>query len=77
VVLIIVIIFGTIFLIGLLAAIALPGYYDYTIRAKLTDGMALAAEYKTGVSDYVAATGQWPSSVFDLDHPAIAPGENM
>ena len=33
-------------IIGILAAIALPAYQDYTVRAKVSEGLARAAEAK-------------------------------
>lgn len=38
-------------IIGILAAIALPAYQDYTIRAKVSEGMLAAAAAKTHVSE--------------------------
>lgn len=38
-------------IIGILAAVALPAYQDYTIRAKVTEGLVLAAELKVSVAD--------------------------
>ena len=38
-------------IIGILAAVALPAYQDYTTRAKVTDGVALASAAKTAVSE--------------------------
>lgn len=38
-------------IIGILAAIALPQYQDYTIRTKVSEGLALAAAAKTAVTD--------------------------
>ncbi len=35
---------------GMLAAIAIPAYQDYTIRAQVADGIASAADYKTAVA---------------------------
>lgn len=49
-------------IIGILAAIALPAYQDYTVRARMSEPLALAAEAKTTVSEYVAANGELPSS---------------
>lgn len=41
-------------IIGILAAVALPAYQDYTIRAKVTEGLVFAAESKVAVSDNAA-----------------------
>jgi type IV pilus assembly protein PilA len=38
-------------IIGILAAVALPAYQDYTTRAKVTDGISLASTAKTAVSE--------------------------
>ena len=49
-------------IIGILAAIAIPAYQDYTIRAQITEGMNLAAGVKAGVAEYFQDTGTWPST---------------
>ena len=36
-------------IIGILAAVAIPAYTDYTIRAKLTEGLVLAGALKTAI----------------------------
>jgi len=38
-------------IIGILAAIAIPAYQDYTVRAKVTEGLNLAASAKTAVAE--------------------------
>jgi len=38
-------------IIGILAAIAIPAYQDYTIRAKVTEGMSLAGSAKIAVAE--------------------------
>jgi type IV pilus assembly protein PilA len=38
-------------IIGILAAIAIPAYQDYTIRSKVTEGLNLAASAKTAISE--------------------------
>jgi len=41
-------------IIGILAAVALPAYQDYTVRAKVSEVLAAAAPCKTGVSEIVS-----------------------
>ena len=41
-------------IIGILAAVALPAYQDYTVRAKVTEGLALAGAAKTAVAENAA-----------------------
>ena len=38
-------------IIGILAAIAIPAYQDYTIRSQVTEGLNLADGLKTGVAE--------------------------
>ena len=64
-------------IIGILAAVALPAYQDYTVRARVTEGLALAAGAKTAVSENAAngaafATG-WsaPAATSNVDSVAI------
>lgn len=38
-------------IIGILAAVALPAYQDYTIRARVTEGLSLASAAKTAVTE--------------------------
>ncbi|AEG01690.1 pilin [Methylomonas methanica] len=42
-------------IIGILAAVAIPAYQDYTIRAKVTEGLSLASAAKLAVADAYAA----------------------
>ena len=48
-------------IIGILAAVAIPAYQDYTIRAKVTEGLSLASAGKTAVSEYFSANGGLPT----------------
>ncbi len=41
-------------IVGILAAIAIPAYQDYTIRARVTEGLSLAAQAKTLVAENAA-----------------------
>ena len=49
-------------IIGILAAIAIPAYQNYTIRSQVTEGMNLASAVETEVAEYFANTGNWPST---------------
>lgn len=42
-------------IIGILAAIAIPAYQDYTVRARVTEGLSLAAPAKVNVADVLAS----------------------
>jgi type IV pilus assembly protein PilA len=42
-------------IVGILAAVALPAYQDYTVRARVTEGLSLAASAKTAVAENAAA----------------------
>ena len=53
-------------IIGILAAIAIPAYQDYTIRAQVTEGLNLASSLKASVSEYYASNGLWPDTVVQL-----------
>ena len=44
-------------IIGILAAVALPAYQDYTIRARVTEGISLAGAGKIAVAETFAARG--------------------
>ena len=47
-------------IIGILAAIAIPAYQDYTVRAQVTEGLNLASDMKAAVAETFANTGAWP-----------------
>ncbi|PPD33761.1 MAG: pilus assembly protein [Methylomonas sp.] len=42
-------------IIGILAAVALPAYQDYTVRARVTEGLSMASAAKTAVAENAAA----------------------
>ena len=48
-------------IIGILAAVAIPAYQDYTIRAQVSEGMSLASGAKTAMAEFYNATGRFPS----------------
>jgi type IV pilus assembly protein PilA len=49
-------------IIGILAAIAIPAYQDYTIRAQVTEGLNLAGAVKASVAETFSQTGLWPAN---------------
>jgi len=49
-------------IIGILAAIAIPAYQDYTIRGQVSEGLSLAAGAKAAVSETFANTGTAPAT---------------
>ena len=53
-------------IIGILAAIAIPAYQDYTIRAQVTEGLNLAGAVKAGVAETFAQTGNWPVALANI-----------
>ena len=48
-------------IIGILAAIAIPAYQDYTIRAQVSEGMTLAAAAKAAVAESFLNNGEAPA----------------
>ena len=52
-------------IIAILAAIAIPAYQDYTIRAQVTDGLSLASGAKTAVAEYYQNRGGFPGTNAD------------
>jgi type IV pilus assembly protein PilA len=61
-------------IIGILAAIAIPAYQNYTIRAQVTEGLNLADGWKTAVAEYYANNGTWPT-VANLTGTAASTGK--
>ena len=50
-------------IIGILAAIAIPQYQDYTVRAKVTEAIVAASPCKLAVSEYFSSNNALPSDV--------------
>ncbi|MBP2672084.1 MAG: type pilus assembly protein PilA [candidate division NC10 bacterium] len=53
-------------IIGILAAIAIPAYQDYTIRAQVTEGLSLASDLKAAIAEVTAQTGEWPADLIEV-----------
>lgn len=50
-------------IIGILSAIAIPAYQDYTIRAQASEGLTLAGSVQVAIADYYAQNGSWPTAM--------------
>ena len=48
-------------IIGILAAVALPAYQDYTVRAKVTEGILAASACRTTITEVVQSSSTLPS----------------
>lgn len=57
-------------IIGILAAIAIPAYQDYTKRSYVAEGLYMADSVKTSVSEFYASSGAWPSTNASAGLPA-------
>ncbi len=54
-------------IIGILAAVALPAYQDYTVRAKVSEGLIAASAARTGVSEVYANAGKMLPSAASMN----------
>lgn len=57
-------------IIGILAAIAIPAYQDYIIRAQVGEGLSLASGSKVAVAEYYQNNGTVPTSNTTAGVPA-------
>jgi type IV pilus assembly protein PilA len=49
-------------IIGILAAVALPAYQDYTVRARVSELILAGSSAKTGLSEGIQTYGSWATS---------------
>jgi len=61
-------------IIGILAAIAIPAYQDYTIRAQVSEGLNLSGGAKAAVTEYFQDQGAFPAN---NTQAGLAPGANI
>jgi type IV pilus assembly protein PilA len=59
-------------ILGILMAIAIPAYQDYTVRAKVSEGMNLAGAAKLAVAETKSSTGKFPSTNASAGLPTAA-----
>jgi uncharacterized membrane protein YhaH (DUF805 family) len=60
---------GVVF-VGILAAVAIPAYQDYTYRAKISEVIMLGSPWRMAVTESYMETHRLPSSVADLRNGA-------
>lgn len=53
-------------ILGILMAIAIPAYQDYTVRAKVAEAMNRAGGLKAAVVDYYNSNNAFPSAMSDM-----------
>ncbi|MFC3909525.1 pilin [Legionella dresdenensis] len=61
-------------IVGILAAIAIPAYQDYTIRARVTEGLNMAAAAKLAVSETAIANNRLPATAEEAGYTFPAGG---
>ena len=63
-------------IIGILAAVALPAYQDYTVRAKMSEVMLAASSCRTSVTEYFQAGNSLPTAAngFGCEQTATGSG---
>ncbi len=49
-------------ILGILLAIGIPSYQDYTVRARVSEGLNLATLAKVAVTESFQSSGDWPES---------------
>ncbi|EPH8652515.1 pilin [Neisseria gonorrhoeae] len=60
-------------IVGILAAVALPAYQDYTARAQVSEAILLAEGQKSAVTEYYLNHGTWPED--NTSAGVASPGE--
>lgn len=56
-------------IIGILAAIAIPAYQDYTARAQVSEAMTLMDGTKSNIAEYYQSTGSWTNVATGVSIP--------
>jgi len=64
-------------IIGVLAAMAIPAYQDYMARARVSEGLSLAAGVKTSVVEYRQTQGRFPVGNTESGLSGIIASDNV
>ena len=59
-------------IIAILAAIAIPAYQNYLIRAQVSEGLSLSSAAKTGIDEFATNYGTFPTNNTSAGLPAAA-----
>lgn len=59
-------------IVGILAAVALPAYSNYTARAYAAEALGVAQGYKTAIVEYHSANGGYPADLATINKATIA-----
>lgn len=51
----------TVAIVGMLAATAIPAYFNYMVRTQVSEGLSLTGPAQKGIIEYFTETGAWPS----------------
>ncbi|HEZ2202577.1 TPA: pilin [Neisseria meningitidis] len=63
-------------IVGILAAVALPAYQDYTARAQVSEAILLAEGQKSAVTEYYLNHGKWPGDNSDAGVASASDNSN-
>lgn len=64
-------------IVGILAAVAIPSYQDYTVKARVTEGIQLAEAAKLAITDVVFSTHQLPAHQNETSYVSGEPTQNV
>ena len=64
-------------IIGILAAIAIPAYQDFTTRARVSEALALTSAAKAGIAEYRQSNGRWPGDATSIGLSRTIKGTNV
>lgn len=64
-------------IIGILAAVALPAYQDYTVRAKMSEAIGFAASAKNAVSECLISSGGVKTSCDSNDEVGLSTASDI